>query len=117
MENNRIKRSTLISHSIDGSFAIRKNNWKLCLSAGSGGWSQPNEAGASIIKVGLPPCSSSTFLRDKAEQNNLFTKKPKKVKELLELLEKEVSNGRCTPGKAVPNDREISYLPQGYKPS
>ena len=26
--------------------------------------------------------------RDKAEQNNLFTKKPKKVKELLELLER-----------------------------
>ena len=55
--------------------------------------------------------------QDKAEQNNLFTKKPKKVKELLELLEKEVSKGRCTPGNPVPNDRKIDYLPQGYKPS
>ena len=32
------QRTTLVGHSIDGSFAIRKNNWKLCLSAGSGGW-------------------------------------------------------------------------------
>ena len=108
-------RSTLVSHSIDGSFAIRKDNWKLCLSAGSGGWSHPKEADAR--KAGLPPMQLFDLNKDKAEQNNLFTKKPKKVKELLQLLEKEVSNGRCTPGKAVPNDREISYLPQGYKPS
>ena len=54
---------------------------------------------------------------DKAERNNLFTNKPKKVKELLELLEKEVSNGRCTSGSPVPNDRKIDYLPKGYKPS
>ena len=108
-------RSTLISHSIDGSFAIRKDNWKLCLSAGSGGWSHPKESEAK--QKGLPPMQLFDLSQDKAEQNNLFTKKPKKVKELLDLLEKEVSNGRCTPGKAVPNDREISYLPLGYKPS
>jgi hypothetical protein len=39
------------------------------------------------------------------------------VKELLDLLEKEVSSGRCTPGESVPNDRKVSFLPNGYKPS
>ncbi len=32
-------RTTLVSHSIGGSFSIRQGDWKLCLSAGSGGWS------------------------------------------------------------------------------
>lgn len=108
-------RSTLISHSIDGSFAIRKGNWKLCLSAGSAGWSQPKEPKAK--QKGLPPMQLYNLSQDKGEKNNLFLKKPNQVKELLELLEKQVSQGRCTPGNPVPNDRKIDYLPKGYKPS
>ena len=109
------ERTTLISHSIDGSFAIRQGNWKLCLSAGSAGWSAPREADAK--KQGLLPMQLYNLKVDKAEQNNLFDQKKGKVKELLELLEKEVSSGRCTPGESVPNDRKVSYLPNGYKPS
>ena len=108
-------RTTLISHSIDGSFAVRKGNWKLCLSAGSGGWSQPRESEAK--QKGLPPMQLYNLADDKGEQNNLFLKRPKKVKELLGVLEKEVSQGRCTPGNSVPNDRNIDYLPNGYRPS
>jgi arylsulfatase A len=109
------ERTTLISHSIDGSFAIRQGNWKLCLSAGSAGWSAPREADAK--KQGLPPMQLYNLKADKAEQNNLFNQKKGKVNELLELLEKEVSSGRCTPGESVPNDRMVTYLPKGYKPS
>ena len=109
------ERTTLISHSIDGSFAIRQGNWKLCLSAGSAGWSAPREADAK--KQGLPPMQLYNLKADKAEQNNLFDQKKGKVKELLDLLEKEVSSGRCTPGESVPNDRKVSFLPNGYKPS
>jgi len=108
-------RTTLISHSIDGSFAIRQGDWKLCLSAGSGGWSHPRETDAK--KQGLPPMQLYNLKADKAEQINLFKQRKDKVNELLDLLEKEVSSGRCTPGESVPNDRMVTYLPKGYKPS
>ena len=94
---------------------IRQGDWKLCLSAGSAGWSAPKEPDAK--KQGLPPMQLYNLKADKAEQNNLFQQKKGKVKELLDLLEKEVSSGRCTPGESVPNDRKVTYLPSGYKPS
>ena len=112
---NTTERTTLISHSIDGSFAIRQGDWKLCLSAGSAGWSAPKEPDAK--KQGLPPMQLYNLKVDKAEQNNLFEQRKDIVKGLLDLLEKEVSSGRCTPGESVPNDRKVTYLPNGYKPS
>ena len=42
-------RTTLVSHSIGGSFSIRANGWKLCLSAGSGGWSASSAFSAPIF--------------------------------------------------------------------
>ena len=42
----KTSRSTLVSHSIGGSFSMRHGDWKLCLSAGSGGWSAPREGDA-----------------------------------------------------------------------
>ncbi len=102
-------RETLISHSIGGSFSIRRGAWKLCLCAGSGGWSDPREPVAK--KQGLPAMQLYNLDADKAEQTNLVDKHPEQVEALLALLEKEVSQGRCTPGESVANDREISFLP------
>jgi arylsulfatase A len=104
-------RETLISHSIGGSFAIRQGPWKLCLSGGSGGWSDPREPEAK--KKGLPPMQLFHLDDDPAEQKNLVAEKPEKVNELLRLLDKEVKNGRCTPGEAVENDRDVEFLPAG----
>ncbi len=104
-------RETLISHSIGGSFAIRQGNWKLCLSAGSGGWSAPRERAAQ--KQGLPPTQLFNLNSDPGERSNLESRHPGKVKELLALLEKQITRGRSTPGKTVPNDREIKFLPAG----
>ncbi|MDF1862786.1 MAG: sulfatase-like hydrolase/transferase, partial [Verrucomicrobiales bacterium] len=106
-------RATLISHSIGGSFSIRKGDWKLCLSAGSGGWSDPREPDAK--KQGLPPMQLFNLKSDKAEKKNLVETNPEKVAELLTLLDEEVSKGRCTPGEAVPNDREVTFLPKGVE--
>ena len=44
---------------------------------------------------------------DPGETKNLLKDEPKKVKELLALLDKQVKEGRCTPGEAVKNDREV----------
>ena len=104
-------RETLISHSIGGSFSIRKGDWKLCLSAGSGGWSDPREPDAK--KQELPPLQLFNLVTDRGEQKNLAEEKPAKVKELLTLLQKEVEEGRCTSGNPVPNDRDVVFLPKG----
>lgn len=104
-------RSTLISHSISGAFAIRQGDWKLCLAAGSGGWSDPREGEAK--KQGLPRIQLFNLKQDRSEKKNLHAKNKDKVNELLGVLDKEVKNGRSTPGKSVPNDREVSFLPPG----
>ena len=104
-------RDTLISHSIGGSFAIRQGSWKLCLCGGSGGWSAPREPEAK--KQGLPPMQLYDLESDPGERNNLADDEPARVQMLLRLLDQQVRNGRCTPGEAVANDREITFLPKG----
>lgn len=103
------ERDTLVSHSIDGSFAIRKGPWKLCLSAGSGGWSEPRENVAK--KQDLPPIQLFNLDDDPSERNNLASENRAQVETLIELLEQQVENGRCTPGDAVANDRAVTFLP------
>ncbi len=104
-------RTTLVSHSIGGSFSIRQGDWKLCLSAGSGGWSAPREPEAKKRK--LPPMQLFNLKSDRGEQNNLVQENPDKVNELLQQLASEVQQGRCTPGNPVSNDRNVSFLPAG----
>jgi arylsulfatase A len=105
------ERTALISHSIGGSFSIREGAWKLCLSAGSGGWSAPREPDAK--KKGLPNMQLFNLDEDKAEKKNLLASHPEKVESLLHLLDQQVQKGRCTQGKAVANDRKVSFLPAG----
>ena len=104
-------RTTLVSHSINGNFAIRQGDWKLCLAAGSGGWSVPREKDAQ--KQGLPPLQLFNLTEDKAEQRNLVETQPQRAQELLQILQTEVNNGRCTPGTKLPNDRQVTFLPKG----
>ena len=107
-------RQTLISHSIGGQFAIRKGDWKLCLCAGSGGWSQPTEPQAKKQK--LSSLQLYNLKNDPGERKNLAETNPELVETLLNLIVKEVSAGRSTPGNRVPNDREIKFLPKGVSP-
>ena len=104
-------RTALVSHSIDGSFAIREGSWKLCLCYGSGGWSIPKEKVAKA--EGLPPLQLYNLSQDIAETTNLAEKNPEKVLHLLKLLDDIVQKGRSTPGEALSNDREVSFLPKG----
>ncbi len=99
-------RETLISHSIQGKFAIRHEEWKLCLCPGSGGWSQPRDPVA--VKEGLPPIQLFNLDNDPSEQTNLAEKHPEKVAALKARLEQEIARGRSTPGMALKNDREVT---------
>ena len=65
-------------------------------------------------KQGLAPIQLFNLKQDKGERNNLQAKNKAKVKELVQVLDTEVKKGRSSPGKPVPNDREVSYLPRGF---
>lgn len=108
------QRTTLVSHSIGGSFAIRRGPWKLCLSSGSGGWSAPTEAQAK--KQSLPQIQLYHLEDDPGETQNLCETHPEQVRQLVDLLRREVELGRSTPGARRANDREVRYLPAGYEP-
>ncbi|WP_075085911.1 sulfatase family protein [Mariniblastus fucicola] len=102
-------RKSLISHSIGGSFSIREGDWKLCVSAGSGGWSSPREKTAKT--KGLPSMQLFNLKSDRGERSNLVASNPDQAEYLMSLLEDEVTRGRCTQGGSVPNDRDVEFLP------
>lgn len=101
----KTNREDIISHSINGSFAIRQGNWKLALCPGSGGWSTPR---AGKAPKGSPSVQLFDLSNDIAETTNLYDKYPKKVEELTKLLQSYVDKGRSTPGKCQENDRKVN---------
>lgn len=95
------KRTATIHHSKTGIFAIRKGDWKLILSPNSG----LNAAGKPVkLKEKLPEEMLYNLKRDVKEQNNVAGAFPEKVKELKDLLIKQIKEGRSTPGKIQEND-------------
>jgi arylsulfatase A-like enzyme len=104
-------RTRLVSHSINGSFAIREGNWKLCLCPGSGGWSapRPNQDDTSD----LPLVQLFDLSRDPGEQQNVEHLHPEIVERLTKLLEKYVADGRSTPGAPQKNAGEIDIWKAG----
>ncbi len=98
-------RDTLVSHSISGHFAIRKNALKLCLTPGSGGWSDPRPGNPAAAK--LPPTQLYDLATDRAETTNLSPQREADVKDLTALLEKTIADGRSTPGAPQKNTVEV----------
>lgn len=96
-------RPFLIHHSINGSFAIRKGNWKLNLCPGSGGWSNPRPTKALKDKS-MPAAQLYDIENDIAESRNLFTLQPDVADSLVDELVTAIANGRTTPGEPVSND-------------
>ena len=89
-------RSPVVHHSINGSFAIRDGNWKLCLCPGSGGWSAPRPGKDDQTK--LPPVQLYDMAADIGERTNIQAKHPEVVERLTKALDKIVADGRSTPG-------------------
>ena len=93
----------VICHSYTGVFVVRKGTWKLQYSAGSGGWSKPNDKEA--IEQGLPTWQLYDLSSDPKETKNLIDKHPDLVKQMTDILRKYVENGRSTPGTPQQNDK------------
>ena len=94
-------REATVHHSGNGNFSIRKGEWKLLLSPGSGGWSSPKPGKE---EVGLPPVQLYNMTDDPGEKMNLQDKYPDIVKELTVLLKKYIEEGRSTPGLPQKNE-------------
>jgi arylsulfatase A-like enzyme len=89
-------REATVHHSINGSFAIRKGDWKLILCPDSGGWSDPKPGSPGIET--LPPVQLYNLQKDVGETDNLYGQFPEVLEELSALLEKYIKEGRSTPG-------------------
>jgi arylsulfatase A len=72
-------RHTMINHSIDGMFALRKDEWKFIDGRGSGGWSYEG-------KETDPPGQLYNLTDDPGETTNLYNQYPDKVEEMKDLL-------------------------------
>ncbi|ANW97460.1 arylsulfatase [Wenyingzhuangia fucanilytica] len=98
-------REATIHHSKEGVFAIRKGDWKLIVAPNSG-LNALGRPGKRDEK--LPENILYNLKTDVGEHINVADKKPEKVKELKQLLIKQINEGRSTPGKAQKND-EIDF--------
>ncbi|PCH75384.1 MAG: arylsulfatase [Flavobacteriaceae bacterium] len=108
-------REATVHHSINGSFAIRKGDWKLILCADSGGWSFPRPENKKAIDS-LPKYQLYNLTTDPGETENLWTSENQIAKKLQILLSKYIVEGRSTKGKPQKNDpitsewKQIGFL-------
>jgi arylsulfatase A-like enzyme len=102
-KSNSPLREATVHHSINGSFAIRKEEWKLIMCPGSGGWSFPRPNNKEAIDT-FPEIQLYNLADDPGEVSNLQAQFPDKVNQLKEILVAYINNGRSTPGTPQKND-------------
>ena len=101
-------RTSIVSQSIGGQFAIRDGNWKLCLCPGSGGWSQPRPGRVNLSKY--PAVQLYDLAKDPGEETNVQEQHPQQVEKMKSALRAIIDNGRSTPGPNLKNDAEIVMI-------
>jgi len=100
------KREATVHHSINGSFAIRKDNWKMVFCPGSGGWSAPKPNSEGIED--LPKFQLYDLSRDPQEKNNVYGQFHEVESAMTRLMVSYIENGRSNLGEKQKND------PEGY---
>ena len=84
-------REAIVHHSVNGTFSLRKGDWKMIPSKGNGGWTHNQ----SVKKAKDAPEGQLYNLKeDPREENNLWESHPEIVKELQELLKKYLTENR-----------------------
>ncbi len=102
IKSNSKVRESIVHHSINGSFAYRKGDWKVIFCPGSVGWSAPKPNSEGIEK--LPKVQLYNLAEDIGEENNLQKEKPSVVEQYRNELTKIVNDGRSTKGEPQKND-------------
>ncbi len=106
-------RPSTIHHSINGSFAIRKGNHKLCFCSDSGGWSDPRPKPKPDLEAGL---QLFDLEQDLQETKNIAKEHPQIVKELAIEMEQCIEQGRSTPGTKLANDVQVQLWKRSHRP-
>lgn len=99
-----IDRPYTVHHSIYGSFAIRKGDWKMAFCRGSGGWSDPRPNTFKNAGDDVPMFQLYNLKEDVAEITNLVNDYPEIAKELKAAMKKIILDGRSTPGAPQTNE-------------
>jgi hypothetical protein len=102
-------REATVHHSINGDFSIRKGDWKLLVSPGSGGWSYPRPGKDTTVIRSLPKIQLYDLRKDPAESENVYAAHLETVRELQTLLTRYIRDGRSTPGEAQRNDGKYPW--------
>ncbi len=92
-ETDRSIREATVHHSVNGTFAIRKGQWKLIYACGSGGWTKPEED----CEPDAPKWQLYDMKNDVREQHNLYNERQDIVQELDALLNQYKESGRSAP--------------------
>ena len=103
----RPTRTSLVHHSINGSFAIRRADWKLCFCGDSGGWSDPRP-GSEAARL-LPPLQLFNLSQDVSESMNLIASEPNVVRELTQEMNDLIERGRSTSGPPLKNSAKVEW--------
>ena len=90
LKGSKGSREAIVHHSANGTFAIRKGEWKLILGRGSGGFTAPVKIEP---KPGEPAGELYRLTRDPLEQDNQYLRHTQTVAELTALLERYKSSG------------------------
>jgi len=94
-----VRRSS-VSQSMRGLLSIRRQQWKLILGPGSGGWAKGRDAQAAQLY---------DLETDLAETTNLYSQRPRVAAELTELMATTVERGRSTPEAPQTNDVPVRW--------
>lgn len=106
--NGEKGRASIVSQSINGSFAIRDGQWKLLLCPGSGGWSFPRPGADDT--TGMPEFQLFDLSSDPGEKNNLVADHPDRVAKMKAMMEEAIARGRTNAGPGLKNDVEIALI-------
>jgi len=86
----------VVAHSAYGFYTVRREEWKVLFSKGSGGWSPPTPRE-------VRPFQLYNLDEDPKEQNNLADKYPDRIQSMKYILRRYVERGRSTPGPEQSN--------------
>ncbi len=93
-------REATIHHSLFGNYAIRKGDWKLEFTPGSGSNNFPM---AGVHTEGMPAIQLYHMGTDVGETTNVYDQNPEVVAELTAIARDYVLSGRSTPGAPQQN--------------
>ncbi len=107
------RRETIIHHTGSGKFAIRKGDWVLILAATGDDNGKAGEPDWFRKERGYiahhEPGELFNVVENRQESTNLYAAHPEVVKELTDLLAKQISEGRSTPGPTQANDVSVKW--------